>query len=47
MDMIDIIDIIIKYIQGDYIKYFGEKLNLLFPMIWQKTQNLENESIKR
>jgi len=45
--MIDIIDNIIKYVQGDYIRHFEEKLNLVFPMIWQKTEGLENPQVKR
>lgn len=37
--LIDIIDTIIRYVQGDYITFFQEKIGFLFPLIWQKTNN--------
>lgn len=39
--LIDVIDTIIKCVQGDYIKYFQEKMSYLFPLIWQRETSTE------
>lgn len=43
--LIIVIDMIIKEVQGDYIHAFQEKMNYLFPLVWQRT-NVRDEKIR-
>ena len=39
------IDDIVKRVQGDYITHFQEKINYLFPLVWQKARS-KDEKVK-
>jgi hypothetical protein len=45
--LIDIINEIIREVQGNYVHLFQEKMTHLFPVIWQKTKNNERGQNKQ
>jgi uncharacterized protein YxjI len=42
--LIDIINLIVKDVQGNFLTQFQEKINFLLPLIWQKTKGREGQS---